>query len=108
MSSKISLWSGLIGFGAAIAIVQPSIASAKSSAEIGETAKAITVLITEPGSVGSGVILQHQGDVYTVLTAAHVVRAKASFKITTPDDRSYEVISSVARNVGWALPTAHV
>jgi tetratricopeptide (TPR) repeat protein len=107
MSHNISLWTGL-GIGATIAIVQPSIASAKSSVEIGETAKAITVLITEPGSVGSGVILQHQGDVYTVLTAAHVVKAKASFKITTSDDRSYEVISSSIKSAPGSIDLAVV
>jgi hypothetical protein len=48
MSSRISLWTGLIGIGATIALVQPNIAAAKSSVEIAETAKAITVLITEP------------------------------------------------------------
>jgi tetratricopeptide (TPR) repeat protein len=98
MLSKISLWTGLIGVGATIALVQPNVASAKTAVEIAETAKAITVLITEPNSVGSGVILQRQGDIYTVLTAAHVVKNKASFKITTPDDRAYEVISSSIRS----------
>jgi tetratricopeptide (TPR) repeat protein len=96
MSSKISLWAGLIGIAATIPLVQ-TIACAKSSVEIADTAKAITVLITEPNSVGSGVILQQQGDIYTVLTAAHVVKNKASYKITTPDDRKYDVISSSIR-----------
>jgi tetratricopeptide (TPR) repeat protein len=96
MSSKISLWAGLIGIAATIPLVQ-TIACAKSSVEIGETAKAITVLITEPNSVGSGVIVQQQGDIYTVLTAAHVVKNKASYQITTSDDRKYDIISSSIR-----------
>jgi tetratricopeptide (TPR) repeat protein len=108
MSSKISLWTGLIGIGATIALVQPNIAAAKSSVEIAETAKAITVLISEPNSVGSGVILQHQGDVYTVLTAAHVVKNKASYKITTPDDRQYEVISSSIKSAPGNIDLAVV
>jgi tetratricopeptide (TPR) repeat protein len=66
MSSKISLWAGLIGIGATIALLQPNVAIAKTSVEIADTAKAITVSITEPNSVGSGVILQQQGDIYTV------------------------------------------
>jgi S1-C subfamily serine protease len=98
MSSKISLWTGLIGIGATIALVQPNVASAKSSVEIAKTAKAITVLIAEPDGVGSGVILQRQGDIYTVLTAAHVVKKKVNYKITTPDDRSYDIISSSIRS----------
>jgi S1-C subfamily serine protease len=96
MSSKISLWTGLLGIGATIALVQP-IAAAKSSAEIAKTAQEITVLITEPNNVGSGVILQQQGEIYTVLTAAHVVNNKANYTIATPDDRKYEVISSSIR-----------
>lgn len=96
MSSKISQWTGSIGIAATIALIQP-MAVAKTSVEIGETARAITVSISEPESVGSGVLLQQQGDIYTVLTAAHVVRNKASYKITTPDDRQYSVISTSIR-----------
>jgi S1-C subfamily serine protease len=107
MSSKISLWTGLIGIGATIALVQP-IAAAKSSVEIAKTAQAITVLITEPNSVGSGVILQRQGEIYTVLTAAHVVRNKAKYTITTPDDRKYEVISSSIRSAPGSIDLAVV
>jgi S1-C subfamily serine protease len=98
MLSRISLWVGVIGIAATIPLIQPHIAIAKTSVEIGETAKAITVLITEPDSVGSGVILQQQGDIYTVLTAAHVVKNKVSYKITTSDDRSYQVISNSIRS----------
>ncbi len=97
-----------MGVSATIALVQPNIAAAKSSVEIADTAKAITVLITEPDSVGSGVILEHQGDVYTVLTAAHVVKAKASFKITTPDDRKYAIISSSIKSAPGSIDLAVV
>jgi tetratricopeptide (TPR) repeat protein len=108
MSSKISLWTRLIGIGATIALVQPNVASAKSSVEIAKTARAITVLIAEPNGVGSGVILQRQGDTYTVLTAAHVVKSKASYKITTPDDRSYDIISSSIRSAPGSIDLAVV
>jgi tetratricopeptide (TPR) repeat protein len=94
MSSRISQWVGLIGIAATIPLVQ-TVAVAKSSVEVAETARTITVLITSSsGGQGSGVILQQQGDVYTVLTAAHVVKKKVGYKITTPDDRQYQVISS--------------
>ncbi len=95
MSFKIGLWTGLIGIGATMAIVQP--AGAKTSVEIAQTARAITVSISDGDSQGSGVILQRQGGIYTILTAAHVVRAKSNYKITTPDDRQYEVIDSSIR-----------
>ncbi len=98
----------MIGIGATIALVQPNVAVAKSSVEIAETAKAITVLISEPNSVGSGVILQRQGDIYTVLTAAHVVKNTASYKITTPDDRSYQAISSSIRRAPGSIDLAVV
>jgi tetratricopeptide (TPR) repeat protein len=107
MSSRISLWVGLIGVAATIPLMQ-TVAYAKSPIEIAETAKSITVLITEPGNIGSGVMLQHQGDVYTVLTAAHVVKNKVSYKITTSDDRSYEVISSSIRRAPGSIDLAVV
>jgi tetratricopeptide (TPR) repeat protein len=107
MSPKISQWTGLIGIMATIAIIQP-IAVAKTSVEIGETARAITVSISEPESVGSGVLLQQQGDIYTVLTAAHVVRNKASYKITTPDNRQYSVISNSIRTAPGNIDLAIV
>jgi tetratricopeptide (TPR) repeat protein len=93
MSSRISQWIGLIGVAATIPLVQ-TVAVAKSQADVAETARTITVLITSPSGQGSGVILKQEGDIYTVLTAAHVVKKKVSYKITTPDERQYEVISS--------------
>ena len=93
MSLRISQWVGLIGVAATIPLVQ-TVATAKSSVEVAETARTITVLITTPSGQGSGVILQREGDVYTVLTSAHVVKKKVNYKITTPDDKQYEVISS--------------
>ena len=92
MSLRISQWVGLIGVAATIPLVQ-TVATAKSSVEVAETARTITVLITTPSSQGqgSGVILQREGGVYTVLTAAHVVKNKVNYKITTPDDKQYEV-----------------
>jgi tetratricopeptide (TPR) repeat protein len=108
MSAKISLWTGLIGIGATIALVQPIAAAKFSVEEIAKTAQAITVLITEPNSVGSGVILQHQGEIYTVLTAAHVVKNNANYTITTPDDRKYEVISSSIRPAPGSIDLAVV
>ncbi len=94
MSLRISQWVGLIGIAATIPLVQ-TVAVAKSPVDINNIATSITVLITDAnGGNGSGVIIEHQGDVYTVLTAAHVVSKKDSYTITTPDDNKYEVISN--------------
>ncbi len=93
MSSRISQWVGLIGIAATIPLVQ-TVAVAKTASEVGDVATSITVLITNSSGNGSGVLLQHQGNVYTVLTAAHVVKKKINYQITTPDGRQYDVISS--------------
>lgn len=110
MSSRISSWLGLIGIAATIPLVQPHIASAKTPVEIAKTARAITVLITEPDNVGSRVIIQRQGDIYIVLTAAHVVKnkGKVAYKITTPDDRKYDIISSSIRSAPGSIDLAVV
>lgn len=86
--------------GTAIALVQP-MALAKSSLEVGRIAKAITVEIKQVGSdkVGSGILLQKQGAVYTVLTAGHVVNSGA-FTLRTSDGQVHQVISGSVRSSG--------
>ena len=66
-----------MGAAATIPLVQMA-ATAATAPEINKIAEAITVQITEPNSQGSGVNLQHQGDVYTVLTAAMWLKVKMS------------------------------
>jgi S1-C subfamily serine protease/lipoprotein NlpI len=99
MSSKIGLWTGFLGIGTTIFLIQPPSATAvtKTAIEIAETARAITVLISDGQTQGSGVILQHQGDIYTILTAAHVVKSPSSYQITTPDGQQYLAIDSSRR-----------
>jgi tetratricopeptide (TPR) repeat protein len=86
------------GVGISVALVQP-VAVAKSAVEVNRIAQAITVKITTAnGSIGSGILLQKQGDIYTVLTAAHVVKdSETRFTITTPDDRTYSSITDSVR-----------
>jgi tetratricopeptide (TPR) repeat protein len=87
--------------GANLAVVQPA-ASAKTAVEIGRIAKNITVLINATGSggSGSGTILQKQGNTYTILTAAHVVSAGKSLKLTTVDGQVYQPIPNSVRRAG--------
>lgn len=40
---------------------------------------------------GSGVIIKKEGNIYTVLTAAHVVDVADNYEIVTPDNRRYAV-----------------
>jgi tetratricopeptide (TPR) repeat protein len=85
------------GVGISVALVQPAVL-AKSATEVNDIAKAISVKISTTDGNGSGILLQKQGDVYTILTAAHVVKnARASYRITTPDGRSYQPIANSIR-----------
>ncbi len=87
MSSKISTWVGLIGIAATIPLVQ-TVAIAKTSVEVAEIAKTVTVSISHTNGFSSGVIIQHQGDVYTVLTTAHGVRKKSPLQTIASTKRS--------------------
>jgi tetratricopeptide (TPR) repeat protein len=67
---------------------------AASSIEVAKIAKAVTVNIESADSPGSGVIVQKNSNVYTVVTAAHVVRnPKSAFKIITPDGNTHKLIN---------------
>ncbi len=77
-----------------IALVQTA-AQAKTKVEIGRLAKSVTLRIETVGneSRGSGVILQKQGEVYTAITAAHVLADGSSFRLITPDGRVHQSLS---------------
>ncbi len=49
------------------------------------------VLSQENGSWGSGILIQHQGSVYTLLTNAHVVSREGSYKVKLHDGQEYDV-----------------
>ncbi|MGB7377426.1 MAG: trypsin-like peptidase domain-containing protein [Rivularia sp. (in: cyanobacteria)] len=81
--------------GASIVLVQPQVTNtALSPEQVGEIAQGITVLIetTDKKDNGSGVIIQKQGNTYTVLTAAHIVRSSnQKYEIVTPDKQRYQL-----------------
>ncbi|MBW4688450.1 MAG: tetratricopeptide repeat protein [Komarekiella atlantica HA4396-MV6] len=87
MKFDYALASALMGV--SIAFVQPQIAIALSSTEVSKVAKAITVLIDNPSGSGTGVIIQREGDTYTVLTAKHVIETEDNYEIVTPDGQRY-------------------
>jgi tetratricopeptide (TPR) repeat protein/V8-like Glu-specific endopeptidase len=90
-------WLPTAGVVAAVALVQSAVL-AKSPTEVNDIAQAIAVKIATTGGNGSGILLQKQGDVYTILTAAHVVKnERASYTITTPDGRTYQPIANSIR-----------
>lgn len=108
MSNRVRFWAGVIGFGVNILLFQ-TIAVAVSVPEMANLAKAITVKISEPNSQGSGVILQHQGDVYTVLTVAHVVKNhNVAYTIATADGKTYPIVSDSIRSAAADLDLAVV
>ncbi|MGH1394800.1 MAG: trypsin-like peptidase domain-containing protein, partial [Trichormus sp.] len=74
-------------FGTAIVIVQP-VATALTPSEIAEIAQQITVRI-DGANTGSGVIIERQGNVYTVVTNWHVVQLKGNYTVHTPDGKKY-------------------
>jgi hypothetical protein len=82
----------IFGIAATVALVQAHPAVAKSAVEINRTAKAITVMISTPDDTGSGVIIKQEGNTYTVLTAAHVVRSiDKNYRITTTDGKQHQL-----------------
>ncbi len=82
--------------GTAIAIVSPGDAIALTANEVQQIALGITVLI-DGVNPGSGVIIAHEDDTYTVLTARHVVATEDEYLIVTPDGREYAVNYATVR-----------
>jgi tetratricopeptide (TPR) repeat protein len=82
-----------------VVMMVQSVAAAKSAPEVNQIAEAITVKIAFNASNGSGIILQKNGDVYTVLTAAHVVKAGAEsgYSITTSDNKKHQLLAGSRR-----------
>jgi S1-C subfamily serine protease len=64
-----------------------------SAPEISQIGKSIVVRIESDRTQGSGVIIQADGDKYTVLTAFHVVANPSKYKITTPDGQQHNLDS---------------
>ena len=71
-----------------------------SAAQLQEKAAAITVKILSTDFLGSGILLNKQNSVYTVLTNAHVLRAdNPPYRIQTPDGEIYQ--ADVPKNVNF-------
>ncbi|MFM2302876.1 MAG: hypothetical protein RLZZ135_279, partial [Cyanobacteriota bacterium] len=84
----------ILGLAATVMLVQvqPVLAKTKTGAEVGQVAKPITVMITTPDEIGSGVIIKREGNVYSILTAAHVVKSNsAAYTIMTTDGENHEL-----------------
>ncbi len=90
--------------GTSIALIQPQSVKAQSSPQVAQLAKKITVSINSKNSNGSGVIINKSGNIYTVLTAAHVVGKEDKYEIVTADNQRH-IVSSVKKlpNVDLAV-----
>ncbi len=103
---------GLVG--TIIALVQP-VSAAKSSSEVNTIARAVTVKINFNKTVGSGIIIHRQGDLYTLVTNRHVVcggfRCASlpngeKYKLNLADGQVYRVTKSSIKLLGKDLDLA--
>jgi len=77
-----------------LAVVIPNIAFALSPQQVNQIATQVTVLIDGYQS-GSGVIFKRTGNVYSVLTAKHVVNAEdVIYLVITPDGERHQTEST--------------
>jgi hypothetical protein len=61
----------------------------KSSDRLYQLAETITVKVKARQNGGSGILIERQGPLYTVLTNRHVVNAGSPYLIQTPDGRTH-------------------
>lgn len=104
---KISQFSLGIIAGTVSALVIPTALPvfALTSTEVNRLAKSITVQIDSQSS-GSGTLIKREGNIYTVLTAAHVVATEDNYTITTSDMQQHPVNrGSIKRLPGIDLAT---
>jgi lipoprotein NlpI len=111
------LTAALVGMN--VALVQPAVMAAKSAAEVQAIARAVTVEIKlqQDGSVGSGIIIAHQGDLYTIATNRHVVCGQGSrtripagetYELGLADGQKYRVKAASVKLLGTDLDLAIV
>jgi tetratricopeptide (TPR) repeat protein/S1-C subfamily serine protease len=73
-------------------------------ADLDRKARLVTVRIEYDGGNGSGVIVASDGNSYSVLTAAHVVKKIQNLRVTTHDQRTYAISpSEIKRSEGTDL-----
>ncbi|MEH2324264.1 MAG: tetratricopeptide repeat protein [Nostoc sp.] len=60
-----------------------------SPTQIRQLAQAVTVKVLSNNKGGSGVLISKQGQTYTIITNAHVISNKGTYRIQTPDGKTY-------------------
>jgi tetratricopeptide (TPR) repeat protein len=112
--SSLFLTAALVG--TTVALVQP-VAAAKSASEVEAIARAVVVEIRlqQNRSVGSGVIIDRKGDLYTLVTNKHVVcgdrlcselPSGESYSLGLADGQQYQVKASSIKLLGSDLDLA--
>lgn len=87
------LSAAILGVNVALVQIQP--VQALTESEVSKVAQGVTVLIQNVQNskeAGSGVIIKRDGELYTVLTAHHVVDKSSSYKLMTPDAKLYLMV----------------
>jgi tetratricopeptide (TPR) repeat protein len=113
---RSSLFLTTVLIGASIVLIQPA-AVAKSYSEIETIAKAVTVKINlqQNGAVGSGVIVDRKGELYTLATSKHVVCGNnlcnslpvtENYSLSLVDGQKYQVSKANIRLLGNGLDLA--
>ena len=90
------------GSSAAAVLLSQAASSARNAKDVANIAKEITVRI-EGATQGSGVLVQRKGNLYTVLTAWHVVsgqRPGEELDVFTADGRRHSVVEGSIKRVG--------
>jgi tetratricopeptide (TPR) repeat protein len=90
MKYSLSLSTALIGATATLFIFHPAVAVDHLHEAIPEIARSVTVQITG-ADTGSGVIIKHEGNTYTVLSAKHVVENSGAYAVNTPDGQNHSI-----------------
>ncbi|NJK30542.1 MAG: serine protease [Acaryochloris sp. RU_4_1] len=98
MHKTVNLTSILLGTITTLVWIQPQ-AQAMSAVEVSKLAKTVTVRISSPARIGSGVIVQRRGNTYTVATVAHVVDQPNTYEIQTPDNQTHKIANTAIQKI---------
>ncbi len=86
-------------FSASVLFVMPQASVALPSTEVGAIAEQITVRIDGPDS-GSGVIIDRQENIYTVVTNCHVVELAGTYTVQTQDKQQHFINNNQIKCLG--------
>jgi S1-C subfamily serine protease len=113
MQKSTVFLANVLGVATLVSLTQ-GLASAKTASEVKQIATAVTVRITG-SSEGSGILAERQGNLYTIVTNAHVVCQKdwnktcplyPKYTLITSDNQQYQVSAEAVKKVPGNLDLA--